>query len=164
MTKKITAKKLRLQAYNKIIARNKKLFQQGKSISCETFANLFGLEDIVTVGTYKELHRSNLRLVTLQNELNLLMRENGLYIHSTNYYTTFTVSERNVAKSTAIRYSSTVDVAKSCTQRLSDNYIQRVKDDTWGTYNKLSVAQIDDLLEPVTSTRHERVKSRIKHW
>lgn len=136
--KKLTKKQERLLKYNDIITRNKKLFKPGSVFGREELALFFGVTNIVSKGNYKKVHQSNLQLVQLQTEINLLMRENGLYMRSSDYYSNFEVVNKKRTKATVVRYSSEVDINRYCTTRLEARLTDRIQNNTWGTYNKVN--------------------------
>lgn len=154
----------RLVDYNNILTCNKGLFKAGRSISRDTFINLFGVEDIVNVGTYEELQKSNLKLVSVQKEINMLMRENGLYLKSKNYYKEFKVVEKGPTTGEILRYSGGVDVFTGCTNRLADKMEERLGKNTWGHYNKVPAKDIAQLPMYSTSRRHNKMYKRVTQW
>lgn len=160
---KLTKKQRRLAHYNDILTYNKTLFRAGRSISRQTFVNLFSVPDIVHSGTYEEIQRSNLKLVAVQQEINMLMRENGLYMKSENYYGDFKVVEKEPTKNTILRYSGGVDVFNGCTSRLEMKMKERVDAKTWGRYNRVSNSDIAQMPMYAESARHRRAINRVKH-
>lgn len=164
MTKAIqlTPKQLRLDHYNRVITKNKSKFKTGSTFSRDDLVQLFNVQDIVNTGNYVDIQRSNLKLVTVQMEINMLMRENGLYLASKNYYSQFTVLKKKATKKTVIRYSAEVDINKVCTTRLEAKLKERVTNNTWGTYNKVSTARISTMGSTTPSIRHERTINRVK--
>lgn len=140
--KKLTKKQERLLKYNDIITRNKKFFRPGSVFNRDELALFFSLSDIVSKGSYKKVHKANLKLVQLQTEINLLMRENGLYMRSSDYYTKFEVVNKKRTKAAVIRYSAEVDINRYCTTRLEARLKEKENNNNWGTYNKVPVETI----------------------
>jgi hypothetical protein len=156
-----TAKQKRLSFYNDILTYNKSLFRAGRSISRRDFVKLFNISNIVHNGTYEEIQRANLALVAAQQEINMLMRENGLYMKSENYYGSFKVVEKDNTKNTILRYSGGVDVFNGCTSRLEVKMKERVNANTWGRYNRVSQSVIAQMPLYQESTRHKRARIRV---
>lgn len=161
--KKFTEKQLRLKKYNDIIVKNKKQFKAGQSLTRAEFIELFNIEIQQNNKSYEDVHKDNLKLVAAQNELNLLMRENGLYLRSSNYYQNFHIVDKEQTKNQVIRYSSEVDVNRACTTRLESNLGDRVRAGTWGTYNKVSDDTIKNMSTTTKSKRHENTRIRVKY-
>ncbi|AGM47221.1 hypothetical protein AD45P2_00250 [Alteromonas phage vB_AmaP_AD45-P2] len=159
-----TQKQLRLKRYNDIIAKNKKLFAAGSTLTRDKFVSLFAVPDVVTAGNYVDVQRSNLRLVTAQTEINMLMRENGLYIRSKDYYSSFHVVEKKQTKNVIARYSSEVDVNRHCVSRLEMSFANKVKSNNWGQYDQLTEQQILNLDTAFVSRRHESVIKRLQSY
>lgn len=157
-----TKKELRLHMYNDIIVKNKKYFRAGKSLTRQQFVQLFRIPHIMHSGTYEEIHRSNLRLLNAQKEINMLMRENGLYVASSDYYQFFDIVNKERTKAEIIRYSAEVDITSNCTTRLEDKLKSRVKAGTWGTYNKVPSNTISQIATYKESKRHTRTRIRVK--
>ena len=164
--KKLTKKQKRLLKYNDIITRNKRLFKPGCVFYREELAAFFGILDIESEGDYKKIHRSNLKLVQLQTELNLLMREKGLYIQSSDYYSQFEIVNQTRTKSTVVRYSSEVDINSYCTTRLEAKLTERLQNNTWGKYNKIDKNTILNLGKNYYcySPRHSATIERMKNY
>lgn len=160
----ITTKQQRLIDYNNTITTNKTLFKAGSTITRDSFVFLFKIPDIVNTGTYEEVHRSNLKLVRTQMEVNKLMRENGLYLESNNYYNSFTVVKKPKTKKTIVRYSAEVDINDYCTTRLEAKLQERVKAKTWGTYNKVSQGVILNMDNNYKTARHKATINRVKSY
>jgi hypothetical protein len=161
-TKALTTKEQRLMRYNDIITKYKKYFKAGHSLTRKQFVQLFGISNIKHTGTYEEVHRSNLRLVSAQVEINMLMRENGLYLASSDYYQNFSVGTKERTKREVVRYSSEIDINNNCTTRLEDKLTSRVKAGTWGTYNKVPSGTIKRLSSYSETPRHTRTRVRVK--
>jgi hypothetical protein len=161
--KTFTEKQLRLKKYNDIIVKNKKQFKAGQSLTRTQFIKLFQIPVKSTSKSYEEIHKDNLKLVAAQNELNLLMRENGLYLRSSDYYQNFHITDKERTKSQVLRYSSEVDINRACTTRLESNLVNRVRAGTWGTYNKLSDDTIKNLSNHSESKRHKNTRIRVKY-
>ena len=159
----LTEKQIRMLGFNDVIAKNKAKFIPGKKFTRKQFIKLFKLTSIVDGKTIPEMMRSNLDLVSFQTEINKLMRENGLYIASKNYYTEFHVAPINKTKDTVVRYSAEVDINRICTNRLEDRLTARVKNNTWGNYNKLPRPLVLALASRngSLSTRHDHVVERM---
>jgi hypothetical protein len=160
----ITAKQQRLIRYNDIITTNKTLFKAGSTMTRDSFVFLFKIPDIVNTGTYEEVHRANLKLVRAQMEINRLMRENGLYLESNNYYNSFSVVKKPKTKKTIVRYSAEVDINNYCTTRLETKLQERVKAKTWGTYNKVSRGVILNMDNNYKTERHKATINRVKSY
>lgn len=157
----LTIKQQRLVAYNNIILANLKKFSTGSSVSRKKFVKMFNIPNIVHTGTYAKVHTSNLALLKAQTEINVLMRENGLYLKSQDYYTNFLVLDKKATKTNIIRYSSEVDINHSCTQRLENKMKTKVASKTWGEYSDVSTASIQNLSHK-PSARHTRTIQRVK--
>lgn len=162
MIMKLT-KKQRLLAYNKTITSFKAKFKAGKVMTREDFVDLFNIPDIVHKGTYAEVHRSNLRLVQAQTEINVLMRENGLYLSSRDYYSEFYVRDMDYTKAAIKRLSANVDICNAYATRLEDRMVKRIKNGNWGTYNKVKPSYINNMGFPEPSPRHKATIKRVKH-
>lgn len=160
----LTAKQQRLVQYNDIITRNKKLFKPGCTLSRKDFVALFAIQNIQTKGAYAKVHRSNLKLVQVQMEINMLMRENGLYLKSNDYYSSFSVAEKKQAKNTIIRYSAEVDINNYCTTRLENKLKERVTAGTWGTYKKVASGIIANMSHNYKTLRHSATINRVKNY
>lgn len=158
----LTAKQLRLQKYNNIILNNLQKFKAGASMTRADFVNLFNIPNIAITGSYKQIHRSNLKLVSVQVEINQLMRENGLYLQTEDYYTIFKVAPLKKTKSTVIRYSAEVDINHYCTSRLEAKLKQRVKAGTWGTYQNVFPSTIAKMGNKPITQRHATTINRVK--
>ena len=158
---KLTIKQQRLVDYNNIIVANLSKFRSGSSLCRKEFVKLFNITAIVNVGTYSQVHTSNLKLLQVQTELNVLMRENGLYLKSQDYYSKFLVLDKKATKTNIIRYSSEVDINTSCTTRLENRMKNRVSSKTWGHYSAVSTSSIQNLAH-VPSVRHSRTIQRVK--
>lgn len=159
---KLTQKHIRLFRYNSIITRNKAKFEAGMKLTRKQFVRMFSIRGIVHEGTYKDVHRSNLRLVQVQKELNVLMRENGLYIQSRDYYSEFLVQSKNATKNTVKRYSRGIDLTSAMTDRLDARMEERCKEGTWGTYRPVDVLETQAHIEP--SRNHLRTSERVKTY
>ena len=158
----LTKAQQRLAQYNDIIANNKNLFKVGSTMDRKQFVKLFNIQNIKHTGSYQEIHRSNLKLVAVQQDVNKLMRENGLYFKSGDYYSHFSVAKKEPTKNTIIRYSSEVDINKNCTERLYAKMDQRVKAGTWGKYNKLNSQAISHIGNYKPTARHVNTINRVK--
>ena len=117
----LTKKQLRLKKYNNIIVQNRKYFKSGVTLTRREFVKMFSIKGIVHKGNYKDVHKANLELVHTQAEINALMRENGLYLKSKDYYGEFSIANKTKVKSTVARFSKEIDVYSSCTDRLIYN-------------------------------------------
>lgn len=158
----LTKKQLRLKTYNDIIDKNKNNLKPGTTLDRDEFAKLFKMGKVPSSGNYRDVHRANLRLVGVQAEVNMLLRENGLYMKSSNYYGEFTVVTKELVKSTVERFSREVDVYSACTSRLIDNVDSRSSAGTWGTYSSVPVSTIATMGQVTPSLRHTRTVSRLK--
>jgi len=161
--RKFTEKQLRLKRYNDVIVKNKKQFKAGQSLTRAELIKLFNIQIPQNNKSYEDEHKANLRLVAAQNELNLLMRENGLYLRSSDYYQNFHVVDKEQTKNQVIRYSSEVDVNRACTTRLESSLVNRVRAGTWGTYNKVSDDTIKNMSTTSESKRHKNTRIRVKY-
>mgnify|MGYP001062692965 CR=1 FL=1 len=162
LTKTMTEKQLRLKAYNDIIVKNKKFFRAGQNLSRSQFIAMFNIPLLATSNDYEELHRDNLRLVAAQTEINMLMRENGLYLRSSNYYQNFSIVDKERTKAEVLRYSSEVDINRACTTRLETKLTERVRAGTWGTYNRVSDQDIANMGNHTETRRHKNTRVRVK--
>jgi len=158
----LTIKQLRLQKYNDIISRNRAKFAAGRTLSRTEFIKMFALVGDSPNGTYADMHRFNLKLVTAQMDVNALLRENGLYMKSRDYYSEFSIAKKDTTKNTVIRYSAEVDINSHCTTRLEAKLKARTDDGTWGTYRKVSQAAISRMGSKVGSIRHVNTINRVK--
>jgi hypothetical protein len=156
-----TAKQQRLLDYNQIIVNNMSQFTSGSVLSRKKFVKLFNLKDIKNKGSYAKVHRSNLRLLKAQVEINQLMRESGLYIQSRDYYTSFQVLEKDSTKKAILRYSAEVDTNTACTNRLEDTMKSRVQSKTWGIYSNVSTQTIETMKDKPKTLRHKRKIQRV---
>jgi hypothetical protein len=159
--KQPTSKELRLMRFNDIITKNKKAFRAGKFLTKDAFVNLFRIDYDTGNGTYPEVHRANLKLVQYQTEINMLMRENGLYLRSEDYYEFFRIGNKDRVKTEVIRYSAEVDINRACTTRLENNLKTRVKAGTWGTYNRVPTSVIQQMSNYSETKRHIKTKYRV---
>lgn len=160
---KQTSKQVRIAGYNDIITRNKAKFKAGKSLTRKEFVALFNIPNITNKGSYKKVHLSNLRLVRAQTEINALMRENGLYLSSKDYYNEFYVRDKNYTKSVIERMSSGVDVNTTMASRMESSMTARVGKGTWGSYNKVPAKTVKNMqVTSVPTARHQQVIQRIK--
>jgi len=164
-TKKQPSKKqLRLMMFNDIITKNKKAFRSGKFLTKDAFIKLFRINYNTGSGTYAEIHRANLKLVQYQTEINMLMRENGLYLRSEDYYEFFRIGNKDRVKTEVIRYSAEVDINRACTTRLENNLKTRVKAGTWGTYNRVPNSVIEQMDTYSETKRHIKTKHRVTQY
>lgn len=159
----LTAKQLRLEKYNQVILNNLQKFKAGSSMTRADFVNLFNIPNIAITGSYKQIHKSNLKLVGVQVEINQLMRENGLYLQTEDYYTVFKVAPLKKTKNTVIRYSAEVDINKYCTSRLEARLRQRVKAGTWGTYQNVPASTIARMGSSSITPRHATTINRVNN-
>lgn len=159
----LTTKQQLLVDYDNIITKNKKHFKVGQRFTRNDFIKMFSL-NLPSSGTYKVMHRANLKLVQVQNMVNMLMRENGLYIKSEDYYNEFVVVEKDATKDTILRYRKESETYLDCNARLSASMGSRIKAGTWGTYNKVGVTRITNMNEYQPSTAYKRDLKKIKHW
>lgn len=159
-----TAKKARLHFYNDLITANKTLFTQGSYIDRNSFATLFQISGIVNKGSYKKVQRSNLALVRVQQEINMLMRHNGLIIKSEDYYSGFRVTSLQKTKSNVVRYSGTVDTFDYYAAQLETTMAKRLKANTWGTYKRVPKKAIDALSTTATTNRQKAVAQRVAKY
>lgn len=159
---KLTKKQERLKVYNKIITKNRKLLKAGATLTRAQFTKMFKIAGITNKGAYEKVHRSNLQLVGVQAELNVLMRENGLYLKSSDYYNEFSIASKDSVKSTVERFSKEVDIYYACTNRLIDKVEKRTSAGTWGTYNNVPVSTISTMGSISHSNRHLRTITRLK--
>lgn len=158
----LTVKQLRLKNYNDIIVLNRKKFKSGLTLTRRQFVKMFGIKGVVHKGNFKDVHKSNLYLVKVQVEINTLMRENGMYLKSKDYYGEFTIVSKAKVKSTVARFSKEVDVYSSCTTRLIDNVEKRTNAGTWGTYRRVPLHAISRLGSVNDSKRHVDTITRLR--
>jgi hypothetical protein len=154
----------RLKAYNDIITKNKKSFKAGVTVSRANFITMFGLKGIVDTGNYKDVHKSNLKLVKAQTEINKLMNQSGLHVKSSDYYSEFTISNKERTKNEITRYSAKVERNLMATSTLENQMNLRLQRKNWGTYNRLKATTIRNLDNTPTSPRHQAVLNRVKHF
>ena len=163
MSKKVTSPKVqRLSAYNDIICKNRFKFKAGFIFNRDEFIDAFGLTGIPKKGNYATMHRGNLKLVSAQQEINTLLRESGMYLKSSHYYSLFTICEKERTKGEVKRYSTSVDRNEATTDRLVDCMEARGK--RWGTYLKVPKRNIASLNNHQPTARHEKVKTRLTHF
>lgn len=159
-----TKKQQRLMAYNDVITKNKKRFKAGVTLTRNEFINLFGITGIVSRGNYKNVHRSNMKLVQAQTEINMLMRENGLNMRSSDYYSEFKVSDKERTKNTIVRYGAEVDRFNSCVSRLADTMEARVNKKTWGTYNRVPKKRVLTLDSSGPGNAEQVARNRVNQF
>lgn len=159
---KLTKKQTRLKLYNDIIVQNRKHFKSGITLTRRQFVKMFNIKGIVHKGNFKDVHKANLELVHVQAEVNTLMRENGLYLKSKDYYSEFSIATKTKVKSTVARFSKEVDVYSACADRLISNVEKRTTAGTWGTYRKVPLYTIAKLGEIRDSKRHLRTITRLR--
>lgn len=157
----LTKKQQRLKDYNDIIMLNRKSFKAGTTLTRRQFTKMFNIKGVVHKGNYKDVHKSNLILLKVQADVNALMRENGLYLKSKNYYGEFSIVNKSRVKSTVARFSKEVDVYRACTNRLITNVEKRTNAGTWGTYRRVPLASISKMGEVSDSKRHLRTIKRL---
>ena len=157
----MNARQKKLIEYNKIITQNKKLFKTGSKISRFKFASIFKVKGIRGKRTPQEYMSASLELVKTQTLANVLMRENGLYIRSKNYYSSFEVAELPKTKNTVVRYSAEVEINSVCTKRLETKLTERENEGTWGYYRSVPKNQILRMTGRASSPRHEGVCQRM---
>lgn len=117
-----------------IITANSSMFAAGSTMTQQDLVNLFNIKGVKTTGSYQEIHRSNLRVMTVVRHINKLMRANGLYLASKKYYTEFHVKEKKATRNTVVRYSAQVEKNESCEVQLETAMVQRINAGTWGHY------------------------------
>lgn len=127
-------------ALDAIITANSSMFSAGNVMSQQDLVKLFNIKGVKTTGSYKELHRSNLVVMTMVQHINKLMRANGLYLASKDYYTEFHVKEKKATRNTVVRYSAQVEKNESCEVQLETAMVQRLKAGTWGHYRSCYTA------------------------
>ncbi len=157
-----TLKQQRLANINTILVNNSAVIQSGLTLSREEFIELFDIEDVVNIGDYQKVHRSNLKLLSMQTDINLLLRESGLYMTSEEYYSYFHIMEKENTKQTILRYSSEVDICKTSTDNLENCMVSRTKSKTWGHYANVSTETIKSITKKPKSVRHIRKINRLK--
>lgn len=141
------AKLKRLKEINQIITANKHKFKTGNVFTAEEFGFMFGYYGVTTKGSYKNVQRSNLKLVSIQGDVNQLMRENGLYLRSRNYYSFFEVCDIEKTKNTVLRYRAEADNTAVYNQDLLNTLQMRHSNNNWGTYNKVTVGRIKAIVD-----------------
>lgn len=151
----------RLVFLNTVISNNKKLFKPGAIINRETFISLCNLSEVKNKQDFKEYQRVNLSIVSTQNQLNVLLRESGLYIKSKNYYSSFTILKKDQLKNKIINYSSSTDRLKSTTNRILDKTAEKLKNKEWGKYKKLDIYELQNLYNYEVTERHTRTIKRV---
>lgn len=159
----LTIKQQKLQEYNEIILANKAKFTPGKTITRKQLVKMFKIPGINHKGAYPKVHRSNLALLNVQMDINVLLRENGLYLQSKDYYTKFVIAEKLATKKTIVRYSAEVDVNRRCAVRLEARMKSRVQAKSWGTYQDVPDNDIASLNNPQT-VRHAKTIQRVKSF
>lgn len=153
-----------LRDYDDVLTKNKKLFKAGCMISRKDLVTLFGVQGDVTTGSYKRQHKANLRLVRVQNTINYLMRANGLYLKSKDYYSEFHVCQKDQTKSVIVRYAAGVDTQDSCEVQLDTGMITRLNAGTWGTYNRVYHGNKATNPAPAPKGQEARAINRVKHY
>lgn len=160
---KATSKRIqRLTSYNNIISKNRSKYKAGFRFSRDEFISAFGLPAFPKRGNYATMHKASLKLVAAQQEINELLRESGMYLKSTNYYSEFVITKKEPTKGEITRYSAAVDRNEACTARLADKMEERGS--RWGTYLKVPARQIASLGKFEATERHEAVKTRLTHF
>lgn len=120
-----------------IVTKNKSMFKKGSKITQAQFIKLFGLPKLPKTGNYKDLHRANMKLVALKEQVNYLMRANGLYLKAKDYNSYFMVMDSDRTETAIVRYSAKVERNEACERQLEDAYEYRTNAGTWGTYNRV---------------------------
>lgn len=168
---KLTKRMQRLLDYDRIMATSRKHFRAGSYLSRDQLITMFNLQGVSKLGhmngTYAEQHRENLRLVAVQQDINHLLRANGLYMRSMDYYTSFQICRKEQTKNTIVRYAGQIERNDSCEVQLDAGMVQRVQAGTWGTYNRVYTNQ-GLRKAPRTTTaklhREEPAKRRVKGY
>ncbi len=161
-TKAVSARVARLTSYNNIISKNRSKYKAGFIFSRDEFISAFGLTGIPKRGNYPTMHKGNLKLLAAQQEINELLRESGMYMKSSNYYSEFVITKKEPTKGEITRYSAAVDRNEACTERLTDKMEERGT--RWGSYLKVPARNIASLGKFKQTDRHERVKTRLTHF
>lgn len=154
----------RLKEINQIITANKQKFKSGKIFTAEEFGFMFGYYGVTTRGSYKAMQKSNLKLVAIQGDVNKLMRENGLYLRSRNYYSFFEVCDIKQTKNTVLRYRAEADNTSTYNQDLLSNLQMRHDKDNWGTYNKVAVDRIKAIVDRQPSPSFKAQAKRLTQF
>lgn len=160
--KAVSARNQRLTNYNNIISKNRTKYKAGFRFSRDEFIDAFGLTGIPKRGNYPTMHKGNLKLVAAQQEINELLRESGMYLKSSNYYSEFMITKKEPTKGEITRYSSAVDRNEASAQRLADR--MEARGSRWGTYLKVPTRNIASLGSYELSERHKKVITRITHF
>lgn len=165
---KITKRQQRLIDFDNIITKNKTLFKAGSTISRADLVKLFSIPKIYNTGSYAKVHRSNLKLVAVQMDINWLMRANGLYLKSKNYYNEFHVCEKEPTKNTIVRYAGEAEIQESCEVQLDRGMVTRLSAGTWGTYNRVfnqnGSLKSGQAVGNYTGTREAKARNRVQHY
>ena len=98
--------------YAQVVLNNKELFKAGVEFTEEEFCKMFNLPTNDTFKTYKDTHRNQLRKVSEQSKLNLVLAVRGLYLKSIDYGSTFKVLQKDQVQWEVSRYSSISHTAK----------------------------------------------------
>jgi hypothetical protein len=164
-------KRLSLLAVDKILSANRKRLRPGKVLSRAEFVSMLQLSDIQknpkAKGSYVDLHRENMKLVAEQQRVNKLMRLNGLYLKSKDYYSEFEVCSKDDTKGTIVRYAGQVDRNVVCEETLDSHMVSRLVSGTWSTYNRVltNKGQRKYFAQPTSTTvREETAIKRVKNY
>lgn len=106
--------------YAQVVINNKELFKAGTEFTEQEFCKLFNLQTNDKFTTYKDTHRNQLRKVSEQSKLNLVLAVRGLYLKSIDYGSTFKVLQKNQVQWEVSRYSSISHTAKRDADILQD--------------------------------------------
>lgn len=160
---KLTTRQQALVHYDNVITKNKKQFKAGQRFTRDAFIRMFSL-NLPSTGSYKIMHRANLKLVQVQNDVNLLMRESGLYLKSVDYYNEFVILEKEATKRVILRYQQKSEEASKSNSYLTASMGARIKAGTWGTYNKAGTKRISSIKQYEPSTAYTNQRNTLKHW
>jgi hypothetical protein len=160
--KKLTKKQLRLEIYNSILVRNKKLFVPGAYLTRGQFIRLFKIEGIISNGSFEDVLKCNVKLMQVQSEINLLLRESGLVLRSESYYSFFNVLEKANLKKHIISVSRRIDKNTTDVERLTEQFQTKTQDKTWGNYDD-ALNVIPTLNQYPVSERHLKLCNNLKN-
>lgn len=156
-TKKASKRQLRLSLYNLTLTRCKAKFKPGTVFTAQELATMFYQVCPKRKGSYEQIHAENMRMLRLQQELNSLLRASGMYLRSSNYYKYFTVVDKAATKAQVERMSASIDRLQVHSAELEEG----IKSRKWGTFKKQSKDQLGQLVQPITSTRHDKLVGRL---
>lgn len=148
--------------YRTIINKNKHRFAVGKTFKRKSFCRMFRIKGVVHQGTFHQIQRSNLELVSVQTKINKILMEQGLVLKSRNYYSEFYIADKASTKSKIVKHSEQAEDHKFLSDGLEKNMTYRIKAGTWGNYSNTVVPPITASSHPGYSKTHENKIKRIK--